>query len=173
MSDQEKPQASERETALASEASTESATLSAQMRRCSEVGTMIRGDEGFGRKPKKSTLAYLAQYGPIDVHHYDEQKDQTVIQSIHETSAILNDNRRRRLEGHDGYSQSRDFRRAASIPLGDYMLLKKQGIDLFDRNDWPKVCALLDSSKGLKYRTAPGRLSRKPLREHVTPRQKR
>ncbi len=146
---------------------------SAQFRRCAEVGTMVRGNEGFGRKPKKSTLAYLSQWGPIDVHHYDATDDRTIIQSIHETSTILKENRRQRLSGHDGYSPSRELKKVASIPLGDYMLLKKEGVDLFDRNDWPKVCALLDSLKGQKYRTSPGRISHKPLREHIAQRQKR
>lgn len=164
---------SDREVSLSEEIAAGVNDTAAQMRRCAEVSTMIRGDEGFGRKPKKSTLAYLSQFGPIDVHHYDDTEDKTVIQTIHETSTILEENRRMRLSGHDGYSPSRELQKVASIPLGDYMLLKKMGIDLFNRNDWPKVCALLDSAKGLKYRTAPGRVSRKPLREHIAPRRKR
>jgi len=169
----ENEEASEREVSLSEEIGTGINDLSAQFKRCSEVGTMIRGDAGFGRKPKKNTLAYLSQWGPIDVHHYDDTDGKTIIQSVHEKSTILNDNRRQRLSGHDGYSPSRDFRKVASIPLGEYMRLKKIGIDLFDRNDWTKVAALLDSAKGLKYRTAPGRVSRKPLREYIAPGQKR
>jgi len=164
---------SEREQSLSDEIEAGVNDLSAQFKRCSEVGTMIRGDAGFGRKPAKSTLAHLSQWGPIEVHHYDEQEDKTIIQSIHETSTILKNNKRQRLSGHDGFSPSREFKKVASIPLGDYMLLKKMGIDLFDRNDWTKVAAMLDSAKGLRYRTAPGKVSRKPLREYVAPRQKR
>lgn len=164
---------SEREQSLSEEIEAGVNDTSAQLRRCSEVGTMIRGDAGFGRKPKKSMLAHLSQWGPIEVHHYDDTDGKTIIQSIHETSTILKDNKRQRLSGHDGFSPSREFKKVASIPLGDYMRLKKIGIDLFDRNDWPKVAAMLDSAKGLRYRTSPGRVSRKPLREHVAPRQKR
>jgi hypothetical protein len=86
---------------------------------------------------------------------------------------ILRDNQRQRLSGQDGYTPSREWRRAASIPLGDYMKLKALGIDLFDKNDRARFLALLDSGAGEKYRTAPGRLSRKPLREYVAPRQTR
>ena len=164
---------SEREISLNDEIEAGVNDTAAQFRRCSEVGTMIRGNAGFGRKPKKSTLAHLAQWGPVDVHHYDETDGKTIIQSLHETSTILDENKRQRLSGHDGYSPSREFKKVASIPLGDYMLLKKIGIDLFNRNDWPRVAALLDSAKGLKYRTAPGKVSRKALREYVAPRQKR
>lgn len=169
----EQEAASERELSLSEEIEDGVNDLSSQFKRCSEVGTMIRGDAGFGRKPTKNTLAYLAQFGPIDVHHHDDADGKTIIQSIHETSTILKENRRQRLSGHDGYSPSREFKKVASIPLGDYMLLKKVGIDLFDRNDWTKVASLLDSAKGLKYRTAPGKVSRKPLREFIAQRQKR
>lgn len=171
MPDQE--EASEREVSLSDEIESGVNDLSAQFRRCAEVGTMIRGNEGFGRKPKKSTLAYLSQWGPIDIHHYDEANDRTIIQSIHNTTAILEDNRRRRLSGHDGYSPSRELRCVASVGLGEYLVLKKGGIDIADRNDMPKFLALLDSNAGLRFRTAPGRVSRKPLRQYIAPRQKR
>lgn len=148
-------------------------TVEAQFRRNSQVTDMLRGDLGFGRKQKKSTLDYLSQWGPVDTHHYDDATGQTIIKNTHNVTAILENNRNRRLSGEDGYTPSRTWRRAASIPLGDYMRLKKQGIDLFDRNDWPKVLAMLDSHRGLKYRTAPGKLSHKALREHFVPKGKR
>lgn len=144
----------------------------AQFKRCSAVTGMIRGDLGFGRKVKKGTLDYLSQWGPIDTHHYSIPDDQTIITTTHITEPILLDNRRQRLSGQDGYSPSREWRRAASIPLGDYAALKALGIDIMDPNDRARFLALLDSSAGLKYRTAPGRLSKGPVRETFVPRSK-
>lgn len=145
----------------------------AQFKRCSAVTGMIKGDLGFGRKVPKRTIDFLSQWGPVDVHNYSIPDDQTIITTHHVTEPILLDNRRRRLSGHDGYSPTREWRCAASIPLGDYVVLKAMGIDICNPEDRAKFLALLDSSAGEKYRTAPGRLSKKPLRETFVPRSKR
>lgn len=59
----------------------------------------------------------------------------------------------------DGYTPSRELRRAASIPLAIVEKWKNElGVDVFDPNDMPKVRQLLNSSEYLYLRTAPGRL---------------
>jgi hypothetical protein len=59
----------------------------------------------------------------------------------------------------DGYTPSRDLRRAASIPLAIVEKWKNElGVDVFDQNDLPKVRQLLNSNEYLYLRTAPGRL---------------
>jgi hypothetical protein len=59
----------------------------------------------------------------------------------------------------DGYTPSRELRRAASIPLAIIEKWKNElGVDVFDQNDLPKVRQLLNSSEWLYLRTAPGRL---------------
>ncbi len=146
--------------------------IGAQFKRCSAVTGMIRGDIGFGRKVKKRTIDYLSQWGPIDVHNYSIPDDKTIITTSHNVTPILEDNKRRRLSGEDGYSPSGEWRRAASIPLGDYVVLKRLGIDIFKREDRARFLALLDSQDGEKYRTAPGRLSSRPLRQTFVPRRK-
>lgn len=65
----------------------------------------------------------------------------------------------------DGYSPSREWRRAASIPMALIeKWLNEMGVNVFNQDHLPKVLELLDSSEYLFLRTAPGRLSRKPRR---------
>jgi hypothetical protein len=65
----------------------------------------------------------------------------------------------------DGYSPSREWRRAASIPLALVEKWKNElGVDVFNQDHMPKVRELLDSSEYRYLRTAPGTLSRKPRR---------
>ena len=65
----------------------------------------------------------------------------------------------------DGYSPSRELRRAASVPMAIVeKWMNEVGVNLFDPNDTPKVMALLDSNEYRHLRTAPGTLSRKPKR---------
>jgi hypothetical protein len=59
----------------------------------------------------------------------------------------------------DGYTPSREMRRAASIPLAVVEKWKNElGVDVMNRDHWPKVRQLLNSSEYLFLRTAPGRL---------------
>jgi hypothetical protein len=67
----------------------------------------------------------------------------------------------------DGYSPSREWRRAASVPLALVEKWKNElGVDIFNPDHLPKVRELLDSNEYRFLRTAPGTLSRKhrPLR---------
>ena len=59
----------------------------------------------------------------------------------------------------DGYSPSRELRRAASIPLAIVEKWKNElGVDVFNPDHKPAVRRLLNSSEYLYLRTAPGRL---------------
>jgi hypothetical protein len=59
----------------------------------------------------------------------------------------------------DGYTPSRELRRAASIPLAIVEKWKNElGVDVFNPDHMPKVRQLLNSSEYLYLRTAPGRL---------------
>lgn len=60
---------------------------------------------------------------------------------------------------NDGYSPSREWRRAASIPMAIIEKWKNElGVDVFDPDHLPAVRRLLNSSEYLYLRTAPGRL---------------
>jgi hypothetical protein len=110
---------------------------------------------------------------PVDVHHYDDHTGATTLETIQDVNPILAANRADYVSGHDGYSPSRELRRVASIPLVEVTKLYQKGIDIFNRDHWPKVAAMLDSPEWQAFRTAPGRISRRAVREYVTPRMKR
>jgi hypothetical protein len=66
---------------------------------------------------------------------------------------------------NDGYSPSRELRRAATVPFIVYELWKNlYGVDMLNPDHGPKVMELLDSNEHAFLRTAPGTLSRKPRR---------
>lgn len=59
----------------------------------------------------------------------------------------------------DGYSPSRELRRAASIPMAIVEKWKNElGVDVFNPDHLPAVRRLLNSNEYLYLRTAPGRL---------------
>jgi len=59
----------------------------------------------------------------------------------------------------DGYSPSREWRRAASIPMAIVEKWRNEkGVDVFNPDHMPKVRQLLNSNEYLYLRTAPGRL---------------
>lgn len=65
----------------------------------------------------------------------------------------------------DGYSPSRELRRAASIPMIIVEKWKNElGIDALNQDHREKVLELLDSNEYRFLRTAPGVLSRKRRR---------
>lgn len=68
---------------------------------------------------------------------------------------------------NDGYSPSKEWKRAASIPMAVIEKWRNEhGVDFFNPNDRPRVYALLDSNEYLYLRTARGRLSRGPHRQY-------
>lgn len=59
----------------------------------------------------------------------------------------------------DGYSPSRELRRAASIPMAIIEKWKNElGVDVFNPDHMPAVRRLLNSNEYAFLRTAPGRL---------------
>jgi hypothetical protein len=98
---------------------------------------------------------------------YDETTDSLIIRAVQDVEPILENNKRLYNES-DGYSPSREWRRAASIP--DVIVLDwwKHGINILSDEHWPLIASLLDRPEYRDLRTAPGRLSRRPWREHFT-----
>jgi hypothetical protein len=143
--------------------------LTEQLREMS-APTMVRGDAGFGRKPKRGFLKRLAeQVGPVDIHHHDQVTGETTIETLYEYGKILEANKRDLLSDHDGYSPSRDLRHVARIPIGIVNEFYRKGLNIYDRDDWEIIKALLDSSEWSALRTSEGTLSKKPRREYIVP----
>ena len=102
-------------------------------------------------------------------YFYDELEDRLIIKHRFDHEPVLEQNARLRAEadaGSKGYTPSREMRRAASIPEDVIILWRLMGIDIYRDEDWPKIAAMLDSPEWAHLRTAPGKLSRRPLREY-------
>lgn len=154
----------------------EERTLSDQFRELATATPMARGNLGYGRSMSRkpgSILAEVAKAGPVDIHHYDDTTGKTTLETIQDVNPIIAANKIDLLSGHDGYSPSRELRKVASIPNIEIAKLYQRGINIFNRGDWPKIAALLDSQEWEAFRTAPGRISRRAVREYVTPRMRR
>jgi hypothetical protein len=100
---------------------------------------------------------FVSSYGVR--HYWRPQADgSVVVASEQDTGAILDLNRAMATE-NDGYSPSRDLRRAASIPL---ILVAKwlheEGWDAFDPACGDRLKKKLNDADYLWLRTAPGRL---------------
>lgn len=92
--------------------------------------------------------------------HYDEGTDTLVIKESQDVDPILDRNKELANPGlsGDGYSPSRDLKRVASIPNIIIQKWLQNGVNVFDRNDWPKVKRLLNSSEWQNLRTSSGKL---------------
>ena len=132
--------------------------------------TMLRGRGAFGRKPKRSVVSQISQDGPVQIHHHHTshgEDGQFTIETVQDVSPILNANVAEMNSGNDGYTPSRDLRKVASIPLIEVHRLLQQGIDIFKEADWPKIAAKLDDPEWSKFRTSPGKISRRPFRQYL------
>ena len=108
---------------------------------------------------KRRLLDFDARTGIAEYHHYDSLADRTVIETVQDVAPILERNKALQNADDRGWSQSRDMRRAATIP--DIIVLKWRndyGIDVFNRDHWPAVRRLLNDPAWRYLRTAPGRL---------------
>src|SRR5262245_32377197 len=97
--------------------------------------------------------------GVAEYHGYDDLTDRTIIETVQDVAPILERNRALQNADDQGWSGSRDLRRAATIP--DIIILKwrnEYGIDVFNRDHWPAVKRLLNDPEWRYLRTAPGRL---------------
>lgn len=95
-----------------------------------------------------------------DEMYYDEGTDSLVVMTSQDVTPILDRNKELANPGlhGDGYSPSRDLRRAASIPLIVVHQWFREGINVYDQNDWPAVKRKLNDPEYAYLRTAPGKL---------------
>jgi hypothetical protein len=89
----------------------------------------------------------------------DEPDGGFAITMSSDVSAALDANKRARTV-NDGYSRSRELRRAAHIPNAIILKWRDEGFDMFDPNNADELCRRLDSSDYAFLRTADGRLGR-------------
>lgn len=93
-------------------------------------------------------------------HYYKDEADGgfTLTMSS-DITAALEYNQAQRLH-NDGYSQSRELRRAASIPWPLILKWKDEGFDIFNKNNKVELLRRLDDPDWGALRTAEGRLGR-------------
>jgi len=99
----------------------------------------------------------------LRTYDFDEAEQRHVIQSTQDVEPIIENNKRLFNDG-DGYSPTREWRRAASVPNIVIEQWMKKGINAYSLEDQPKILAMLDSPEYRYLRTAPGRLSGRPVR---------
>jgi hypothetical protein len=101
-------------------------------------------------------------------YDYDHVEDDLLIVNRQECDSIISGNKKLLTDGTDGYTPSREMRRAATIPN---IILEKwhkeDGIRWWDSEDAPKLLAKLDDPEWRWLRTAPGVLSKKPFRHYT------
>ena len=76
-----------------------------------------------------------------------------------DVSGALDANKRASTAG-DGYSKSRELRRAAHIPNAIIFKWRDEGFDIFDPTNGAELMRRLDDPDYAHLRTAPGRLGR-------------
>jgi len=97
-----------------------------------------------------------AASGMVEVFHHDPLTDVSTIETRHDCTAVIEQNKRL-ATASDGYSPSRELRRVGSIPLGVYLLWLAEGFDALDPNNTRELRRRLDDPDWRWLKTAPGR----------------
>lgn len=88
----------------------------------------------------------------------DPMTGQLIVHRTADVEPILERNKALAASG-DGYTPSRELRRAASIPMAIIEKWRNElGVDVFNQDHMPAVRRLLNSNEYAFLRTAPGRL---------------
>jgi len=96
---------------------------------------------------------------------YDEADDVIVTHAEMDCAPTIELNKILYNDGTEGYGPTREWRRVASIPnIVLEKWLKEEGIKYWDPADTHKLAAKLDDPEWKFLRTAPGKVSRKPIR---------
>jgi hypothetical protein len=98
---------------------------------------------------------------------YDPVDDQLTVVNLQDCEPTLELNKKLYNQDDGGYGPTREWKRVASIP--NIILekwLKEEGIRWWDSEDTHKLAAKLDDPEWKFLRTAPGRVSRKPVRNY-------
>lgn len=93
------------------------------------------------------------------IHHYDHDSGKTYIQEVQDVSGIIK--RNKELQNWDSYQslqKRNDYKHIATIPNNVIIEIKqKHGIDVFNKDDLPRLERLLMSNE-YKYLRTVGRI---------------
>lgn len=94
----------------------------------------------------------------ITTRYVEDSDGSLIVHREADVESLLEANKALASSG-DGYTPSREMRRAASIPNAIVEKWRNEkGVNVYDPDHWPKVRELLNSNEYLYLRTAPGRL---------------
>jgi hypothetical protein len=92
---------------------------------------------------------------------YDHSEDEVVLQNVQDVEPLLELNKKE-LTGDSMYGigdNAVGMRKVASIPLVVIEKWKRElGVDIMNKNDWPKIKQLLNDPENRFFRTREGRL---------------
>lgn len=92
---------------------------------------------------------------------YDHSEDKVVLQNVQDVGPLLELNKKE-LTGDSMYGTGDNavgMRKVASIPLVVIEKWKRElGVDIMNKNDWPKIKQLLNDPENRFFRTREGRL---------------
>lgn len=94
----------------------------------------------------------------ITEYLYDEPEDRLVIKRTQDVEPYLDANKAAFNESPEHGRWKGDFHHAARIPNVIVEQWLKEGINVFRKEDWPKVRAKLNSNEFRYLRTKPGRI---------------
>jgi hypothetical protein len=92
----------------------------------------------------------------IHAWHEFDGRETRIIHTYDDVSGVL-DNNKLNYNHVNGYNADRSMKKVATIPnsiITKWLL--EENIDVFKKEDWPKVKAKLNSNEFLYLRTAPG-----------------
>ncbi len=105
-----------------------------------------------------SVRSELLRAGPTQLWgHFDEAEGTMTFETRQDVQALLDRNKALANDG-DGYSPSREWRRAASIPNVVVEQWLREGVDLYNPDHAGAVKRRLNDPDNRFLRTAPGRL---------------
>jgi hypothetical protein len=100
----------------------------------------------------------LFDYDPetgIRIDFEDTGGDSFALHYSQDAEPILEENKLKQSAGRDYYAHDKDMWRVASIPiLVQYKWMTEHGVDIMNKDHWPKVRQLLNSSDYRYLKTA-------------------
>lgn len=107
----------------------------------------------------KRLLDFDPETGVATYHEYDHQTKTTYIETVQDTSPILE--RNRALAKEEDYKRlgiKHEWWHVASIPIGVQHAWLKEGINIYQKDHWPAVRRKLQDPDWQYLRTSTGRL---------------
>jgi hypothetical protein len=95
------------------------------------------------------------------ITNFVESEDGVTVVRTQDVEAILDNNKALQNHGHNGWTETRNMRHVAEIPLVVAEIWRERyGVDVFDQNHAPAVRRLLNDPEWGYLRTSGGKLRR-------------